>query len=117
VFLDKNKKIEVPLVKTQALRGCIKPIASKYLNAQPVLAGIRVSAIDAGGRKHETLTDDRGTFCFYLPRNNYTVYIETEGMPFSIENGKEEVSLLGEPVALLTFLYRDEHRKVEVTRF
>jgi hypothetical protein len=117
VFLDKNKQIAVPLVKTQALNGCIKPIASKYLNAQPALAGIRVTAVDAGGRKHQTLTGERGEFCFYLPRNNYTVYVETEGMPFSIENGKEEVSLTGTPVALLTFLYKDEHRKVGVTRF
>lgn len=117
VFLDKNKRIEVPLVKTQALNGCVKPVASKYLNAQSAPAGIRVTAIDAGGRKYQTLTDDRGEFCFYLPRNNYTVYVETEGMPFSIENGKEEVSLTGKPIALLTFMYKDEHRKVGVTRF
>jgi len=117
VFVDKNKRVEVPLVKTQALNGCVKPLASKYLNAQFALAGIRVTAVDAGGRKYQTLTDDRGGFCFYLPRNNYTVYIDTEGMPFSIENGKEEVSLTGKPVALLTFLYKDEHRKVGITRF
>ena len=117
VFLDKTKRLEVPLVKTQALNGCVKPVASKYLNAQLVLAGIRVTAVDAGGHKYQTLTDDRGEFCFYLPRNNYTVYIETEGMPFSIENEKEEVSLTGKPVALLTFLYKDKHRKVGVTRF
>lgn len=117
IFLDKNKRIEVPLVKTQALNGCVKPVASKYQNTQFALAGIRVTAVDGGGRKYQTLTDDRGEFCFYLPRNNYTVYIETEGMPFSIENGKEEVSLTGKPVALLTFLYKDEHRKVGITRF
>lgn len=117
VFLDKNKSLEIPLVKTQALNGVVKPIASKYLNGKPALAGIRVSALDANGRIHQTLTDDQGGFCFYLPRNKYTVYIETTGMPFSIENGKEEVSLDGAPAQMLTFLYKDEHRKITVTRF
>lgn len=117
VFLDKNKKLEIGLVQTQALNGCIKAVASKYLNGRPELSGIHVSAMDASGRIHQTLTDDSGNFCFYLPRSKYTVYIETEGMPFTIENGKEEVTLEGKPVEMLTFLYKDQHRKVEVSRF
>jgi hypothetical protein len=117
VFLDKSKKVEVPLVKTQALNGCLKMQTTKYMDGPPALAGIKVSAIDAHGRIHQTLTDDRGNFCFYLPRNNYTVYIETAGMPFSIENEKEEVSLQGGPVGMLTFLYHDERRKIIVSKF
>lgn len=117
VFLNKNKQLEVPLVKTQALNGCVKPVATKYVDQSPMLAGIRVNAIDPNGRIHQTLTDDQGKFCFYLPRNEYTIYIETQGMPFSIENSKEQVVLRGTPVGLLTFLYRDETRKVGITRF
>jgi hypothetical protein len=117
VFLDKNKSIEVALVKTQALNGCIKLIGTKYMDGRPSLAGIRINAVDVNGRIEKTLTDDHGEFCFYLPRNKYTIYIETEGMPFSIVNGKEEVLLAGKPVELLTFLYKDERRKIGVTRF
>jgi hypothetical protein len=76
-----------------------------------------VSAKDANGQVHETLTDEYGKFCFYLPRSKYLVYIETSGMPFSIENAKEEVLLQGSPVAMLTFIYKDQHRKIGVTRF
>ncbi|WP_183891490.1 collagen binding domain-containing protein [Pedobacter cryoconitis] len=117
VFLDKSKKLEIPLVKTQALNGCLKLKAEKYGDGAPVLAGIRINAADPNGRIHQTLTDDQGNFCFYLPRNKYTVYIETAGMPFSIENEKEEVSLQGIPVGMLTFLYHDQRRKVTVSRF
>jgi len=117
VFLDKSKDIEIPLVKTQALNGLLKVKATQYLNTKPELAGIRVKAIDQNGRVHQTLTNDDGGFCLYLPRNKYTVSVETEGMPFSIENGAEQVSLEGKPLDLLTFIYRDEHRKVGVTRF
>lgn len=117
VLLNKNKKIEVPLVRTQALNGHLKIIASKYLDGKPTLSGIRVNAVDGNGQIHQTFTDDQGAFCFYLPRNDYTVYIETEGMPFSIENGKEQVSLTGLPVDRLTFIYKDERRKVGVTHF
>jgi hypothetical protein len=117
VFLDKNKQIHVALVKTQALNGCIKVKSDKYMKDDIQLAGIRITAADENGRLYQTMTDGKGDFCFFLPRNKYTVYIETKGMPFSIENGKEEVLLQGKPVGLLTFLYRDEHRKVGVTKF
>jgi len=117
VFLDKSKSLEIPLVKTQALNGRVKPVAEKYLNGRPALAGIKISAMDANGQLHHTLTDEDGAFCFYLPRNQYTVYIETEGLPFSIENGKEEVLLKGEPVRMLTFIYKDQRRKADVTHF
>ena len=117
IFLDKSKKVEVPLVKTQALNGCLKIKAEKYMDGPPALAGIKMNAIDPNGRIHQTLTDDQGNFCFYLPRNNYTVYIETAGMPFSIENEKEEVSLQGGAVGMLTFLYHDERRKIVVSKF
>jgi len=117
VFLDKSKDLEIPLVKTQALNGLLKVKATQYLKSKPELAGIRVKAIDQNGRVHQTLTNDDGGFCLYLPRNKYTVSVETEGMPFSIENGAEQVSLEGKPLDLLTFIYKDEHRKVGVTRF
>jgi hypothetical protein len=117
VFLDKSKMLEIPLVKTQALNGTVKPITDQYLKSKPALAGIKISAKDENGRIHQTLTDDQGAFCFYLPRNKYTVYIETEGLPFSIENAREEVLLKGDPVKMLTFIYKDERRKIAVSHF
>jgi hypothetical protein len=117
VFLNKSKKLDIPLVKTQALNGCLVVKAEKYAEGKPHLSGIKVTALDEGGQVHETLTDENGKFCFYLPRNKYSVFIETTGLPFSIENGKEEVLLQGAPVEMLTFIYKDQHRKIGVTRF
>jgi len=117
VFLNKSKKLDIPLVKTQALNGRLVVKEEKYAEGKPYLSGIKVSAMDGNGRLHETLTDENGKFCFYLPRNRYSVFIETAGLPFSIENGKEEVLLQGTPVQMLTFIYKDQHRKVGVTRF
>jgi hypothetical protein len=117
VFLNKSKKMDIPLVKTQALNGVLVVKAEKYTEGRPYLSGIKVTAMDANGQVHETLTDENGKFCFYLPRSKYFVYIETTGQPFSIENGKEEVMLQGTPVAMLTFIYKDQRRKIGVTRF
>ncbi|WP_442589136.1 SdrD B-like domain-containing protein [Pedobacter sp. AW31-3R] len=117
VFLDKNKQLMIPLVKTQALNGRLKTVSNKYSESASVLGGIRINAKDANGKVHHTLTDDNGSFCFYLPRNTYIVYVETAGLPFSIENDNEQVLLAGAPVEVLTFIYRDERRKVGVTRF
>jgi len=117
VFTDKNKSLQIPLVKTQALQGKLVVKKNKYVDNFPVLAGIKVSATDPFGRVHQTYTDDRGNFIFYLPRNKYVVSIETKGLPFSIENAAEEVTLKGSPLDILTFIYTDERRKIGVTRF
>lgn len=117
VFTDKNKSLQIPLVKTQALQGKVVVKKNKYVDNSPVLAGIKVSATDPFGRVHQTYTDESGSFIFYLPRNKYVVFIETKGLPFSIDNGTEEVTLKGSPVDILTFIYNDERRKVGVTRF
>ncbi|CAM4123011.1 hypothetical protein SAMN06265348_103225 [Pedobacter westerhofensis] len=117
IFMNKNKKLDIPLVKAEALYGCVKLASEKYLEGKPALSGIKITAMDSNGLIHVALTDDKGKFCFYLPRNHYTIYIETEGLPFSIENGKEEVSLQGLPVKMLTFIYKDQRRKVEVKHF
>lgn len=117
VFLNSNKHLEIPLVKTQALNGSVVMRNEKYTEGRPALSGIKVTAADNNGRVHETITDGDGRFCFYLPRSKYTVYINTEGLPFAIENGKEEVILQGKPVEQLTFIYKDQHRKIGVTRF
>ncbi|MCX2481186.1 hypothetical protein OQY15_18925 [Pedobacter sp. MC2016-15] len=117
VFLNKSKKLDIPLVKTQALNGCLKVKEEKYAEGKPLLSGLKVNAVDANGQVHETLTDENGKFCFYLPRSKYSVYIETAGLPFSIENAKQEVLLQGTPVEMLTFIYKDQHRKIGVKRF
>lgn len=117
VFVDKNKSLDIALVKTQALHGRLVVKSNQYVDNYPVLAGIRVNAKDPYGRVHHTYTDEKGGFTFYLPRNTYAVFIETGQLPFSIENGMEEVTLKGLPLEILTFIYRDERRKIGVKRF
>lgn len=117
VYMDKQKELLVALVKTQALRGKIVVRKNQYVDNLPVLGGIRINARDVFGRQYQTFTDDHGAFSFYLPRNKYSVFIETKGLPFSIENATEEVVLQGGPLSILNFFYTDERRKVGVKRF
>lgn len=118
VLITKNQSLEIPLVKTKILRGKIKVIANKYQETKPALSGIRINAVSENGREYRTLSNAEGNYAFYLPPGIYTVFITTEGLPFSIENGKNEIELKDDDTeALLDFHYKDERRKIGIKRF
>jgi hypothetical protein len=110
--------MEIPLVKTIVLRGEMQVIEKNYQSTSPILSGIRVNAKDAGGKTYKTLTDAAGNYSFYLPAGTYTVFVETEGMSFSIGNPENKVELSSDkPDNQLNFEIKDERRKVGVKRF
>jgi hypothetical protein len=75
-------------------------------------------ASDQMGNTFKTLTNEEGSYNFYLRPGLYRVFIETLGMSFSIANPSHELSLTeGKAVYDLNFQYVDEQQKVEVTRF
>ncbi|QNK64686.1 hypothetical protein H7F33_09500 [Pedobacter sp. PAMC26386] len=117
VFLIKNIKLEIPLVKTERVTGSLKYIADKYTEGEPVLGGIRIKAIAEGGKVFSTITNEQGLFNFYLPENKYTVSVETNGMPFSIINQREELLVKRNSISDIVFKYKDEQRKVEIVKF
>jgi len=110
--------MEVPLVKTAVLRGKIEVQQSRYQNAKPELSGIAVLASDQMGNTFKALTNEEGSYNFYLRPGLYRIFIETLGMSFSIANPSHELSLTeGKAVNNLNFQYVDEQRKIEVVRF
>ncbi|MEJ2884485.1 hypothetical protein WAE59_24130 [Pedobacter sp. GR22-6] len=116
VVMTKNKSVSLPLVKTLPLTGQLILSGRSYADTAPTLSGIMVFAKDASGKKYKTLTDAEGRYAMQLPPNDYTVYIETSGMPFAIKNVNNKISLNKEGLEL-NFDYRDERRKVELKRF
>jgi len=117
VFLDSHKKMEIPLVKTARLTGELVASNDKYASAMAQMAGIKIHAVAESGKVFSTVTNEKGRFNFYLPENNYMVYVDTEGMPFTIVNPKENVDVTGKKLAELHFRYKDASRNVEVTKF
>jgi len=118
IVITRNKLMEIPLVKTIVLKGKMQVIEKSYQNTSPILSGILVNAKDANGKIYKTLTDASGNYSFYLPAGTYTVFVETEGMSFSIGNSENKVELSPDkPDNQLNFEIKDERRKVGVTRF
>jgi len=118
LIISKNKSLNIPLVKTKIVRGKIQVINQKYQEASPTIAGIRVNASDDRGNTYRTLTDEQGNYTLYLASGDYNVYIETEGMPFSIENNTNRIQLTEKlKIIQLDFQYKDERRKVGIKRF
>ena len=118
ILVSTSKNMEVPLVKTAVLRGKIEVQQSRYQNAKPELSGIAVLASDQMGNTFKALTNEEGSYNFYLRPGLYRIFIETLGMSFSIANPSHELSLTeGKAVNNLNFQYVDEQRKIEVVRF
>ncbi|WP_152620339.1 hypothetical protein [Pedobacter lusitanus] len=117
VFLIKNTKLEIPLVKTERVSGTMKYVADKYTEGTPILGGLRIKAVAANGKTFNTMTNELGGFNFYLPENNYTVSVETGGMPFSIVNQGQDLLVKRNTVSAIVFKYKDEQRKVEIVKF
>ncbi len=119
ILLTKNLMLEIPLVKTNILKGKIRIKMNKYLESQPYLAGIRINAVDRNGKQYHTLSDAEGNYSFYLPPSTYSVFIDTKGMLFSIENANNEIEIRGikKTTYQLDFEYKDDRRKIEVKRF
>lgn len=118
IVLTKNQSMDIPLIKTKPAKGKIQLIASKYLESKPDLSGIRITANDRQGKKYNTLTNEAGEYVFYLPVGFYRLTVETEGMPFVIENSncEAEVKVEGQ-TELPSLRYRDQRRKVGIKRF
>ena len=118
ILVSTNKDMEVPLVKTAVLRGKIEAQQSRYQNTKSELSGIAVLASDQMGNTFKTLTNEEGSYNFYLRPGQYRIFIETLGMSFSIANPSHQLNLAeGKAVYDLNFQYVDEQQKVEVTRF
>jgi hypothetical protein len=117
VFLNKNIRLEIPLIKRERLTGKLTYIPDKYSDDVPSSAGLRVNAVAQNGKVYSTITNDEGTFNFYLPENKYSISVESEGMPYALLNPKEDVEVKRNKVVSLEFKYRYERRKIEVTRF
>ncbi|MGB3103696.1 MSCRAMM family protein [Sphingobacterium siyangense] len=118
VVLTKNQSMDIPLIKTKSAKGKLQLIASKYLESKPDLSGIRITANDRQGKRYNTLTNEEGEYLFYLPIGFYKLTVETEGMPFVIENSNCEAEVKAEGQNELPSLrYRDQRRKVGIKRF
>lgn len=119
LIVTKNTKKEIGLKKTVALRGKIEVIQNPYEHTAPIIAGIKIEAMDSNGQRYNTLSDNEGYYTFYLPRDTYMISINTEGMPFSIENPTNGVNLNEdrEKGYTLNFKYIDQHRRIEIKQF
>ncbi|MFD1771587.1 hypothetical protein [Sphingobacterium suaedae] len=118
ITVTKNKRLNIPLVKTRALTGKVYLTNAKYQADKPSLAGIRVWAVDRQGKEYSTLTDASGTYLFYLPVGAYTLSVSTEGMPFRIENPSIPIIVKEhKKTEVPDFRYQDERRKIGIKRF
>lgn len=118
LVLNKNISMEIPLTQTKLLQGEMQVMGKNYQLTAPLLSGIRLIAVDSQGRVYRTLTDQNGRYTFYLAPDIYEVSVETDEMPFTIENKIEKIDMKAAPDKyVLDFKYYDQRRKVDVKKF
>ncbi|MBV8251425.1 MAG: hypothetical protein JO154_02360 [Chitinophaga sp.] len=117
ILLNRNKTVEVPLVRSVKLTGNLEKISGGYINGEHALSGIRIHAVAASGKTYQTLTDNKGQFTFYLPENRYTISVDTVGQTFSVAEEHQSIQVDKENTHPLIFHYKDERVEVDVKKF
>ncbi len=81
VDMHETTRIEIPLLQSGKLSGTLTYTTNDYsYEIYKNLKNISITAIDANGVIHQTRTDDRGKYLFYLPYGSYTVFIPKEAL-------------------------------------
>jgi len=117
ILLNKNKKIQVPLVKSGWLKGRVNAIKQEYIASQPILEGMHILAKDANNQTFETYTNELGEFQFPLPVNEYTIIADIDANKFSIANTHQKVSVKQNNNVNINFEIKDISRLVIVKQF
>ena len=117
ILLNKNQKIQVPLVRSGWLKGRVNAIRQEYIASQPILEGMRILATDANNQTFETYTNEAGEFRIPLPLNEYTIIADIDANKFSIENTHQKVSVQQKHNPDISFEIKDISRLVIVKQF
>src|SRR5690606_19632219 len=111
IVLNKNKTIEVPLVRMETLKGQLVAVGKSYATTPPNLTGIRITAVNGEGRRYEALTDAAGHYLLFLPAGTYQLAVEVDGLPLSVENNRQTITIAEQGDAhVRDFNFRDERK-------
>ncbi len=116
ILMAHNQKFTVPLVKTKPIKGML--IAEKGFDQNVLnLSGVNIVAENNNGKIYNTLTDERGQFCFYLPQGFYTITVNTVKLPFSVSDQPQKVDTEHGENEMIIFKCKDSRRRVLVSEF
>lgn len=115
--INKNVKLEIPVVKTITLLGVLSEKKDKYDVQVADYTGINVYAQDlASGKIFVAITEADGSFNFQLVEGKYKVYIQNDR--YEILNNHQEIDLKNTGVLpKLIFYFKSKELKIRKRQF
>jgi len=115
VSVTGNTTLEIPYKKGKRVTGNIKIIRDSFSTTVYGADNIKITAIDTGGKKFNTFSDNAGNFSFYLPAGIFTVSLNPaafEGGDFKPDQMSYKADLIRKEEEKIFFTIRQKARKV-----
>lgn len=115
-------QLEIPLQKVGTVQGQLFLDFDANLSEQADLSleGYTIIAHDEQGRTFQVTSNLNGEFEFYLPRGNYSFYVDVTSFPvnISISDNQQQLEVLeGKKMSLSPFVLQVKQKSIEVKRF
>lgn len=116
IFIDRNIKMEVGVIKIQRITGNLTEIKQAYDALDSDVRGIIVYAKDGEGQIKTTVVNQNEQFEFFLKDGIYDIYIENEKFHFHNPVQKVEIKS-GKLIEALLFEYSKKDTTIKVKKF
>ena len=120
IKIEKSTKIAIGLNRTSTIKGNIRYSSTE--NSFPInqkVAGLSVVLTDKSGNTYYTKTDESGKFIFYVPKNNYTITLEKNGISeyVTIVSNNINIQATSETINETNFVLQVKEKRVETKKF
>ncbi|SDD32826.1 hypothetical protein [Niabella drilacis] len=117
VFLTRNRKLKIALVKTAPVSGRVICHQSEYIQESPALEGIRILATSEQGDHFSAVTDASGNFSFNLPVKRFRFTAEAQNGSPSASGQSQSIMIRERDNPVIIFNLVDRSRNVEIKQF
>lgn len=118
--VNQDTKVAIGLNKTCTIKGSIIYHATeKSYQITRKMAGLSIIGVDDNGNVFHTKTDENGNFTLYVPKGNYTITLEKNGVSEYVEIDNNNQAVTAEPSEIkeVGFSLTIKEKRVETKKF
>lgn len=118
--VNQDTKVAIGLNKTCTIKGSIMYHATeKSYQITRKTGGLSIIGVDDNGNVFHTKTDENGNFTLYVPKGNYTITLEKNGVSEYVEIDNNNQAVTAEPSQIkeVEFSLTIKEKRVETKKF
>ena len=120
VTVKGDTKVAIGLNKTATIKGTLTYISTeRSYQISKKTGGLSIIAIDDTGNVFHTRTDENGNFVLYVPKGNYTITLEKNGVSeyVEIENNNQIIEAIPNEIKEIKFNLNIKEKRLETKKF